>query len=480
MTKFTENIKTKAKLAWNSPTIMTWMSYSTKSASLLLVTPLLLTKFTEAEMVIWYLFATIISMNGLADLGFRNTFVRFIAYANGGATHIGKQDSSQKTDGQTNWDLIGKLYSHMLKLYLPLSIVILIAFLIGGYYSLRSTLALVDDTFYYWLSWILLSITTSLDFYGKIYYNYLEGLNEIALVRRVESFFKILVILAFFIVLTFCPSIFNMSVVLNAANILNFARNYTLANRIKGGKLKTLKRYKVEIPFLLEIWKPAWRSGVSGLLAIGLTNVVSILFVQVSTTSASASYLFAMRVLTEIRNIANAPFYSKIPRFARLQAEGNREGLIKLAKNGMQKSHIMFVAAVITAGLSIEPFLNFIGSKIDFVDPLMWVLLSFAFYVHRYSAMHIQLYMTSNHIISHITDSISGALFIISAYIVNPYIGLYAIPVGMIIGYLGFYSWFSASRSLKLLGLGFFKFERYTSLPFATILILYYIFALLY
>jgi O-antigen/teichoic acid export membrane protein len=452
------------------------MSYFTKSASIILVTPLIITKFSEVEIVMWYLFATIISMTGLADIGFRSTFVRFIAYANGGAIELGKKNIIQKNaeKSDTNWNLLGKIYSHMLRIYLPLSFLICIGLLIGGYYSLKSTIAQVDDPYYYWLAWILLAITTSMDFYGKVYYNYLEGLNEIALVKRVETFFRLLVILLLFLVLTFSPSIFNLSLVLCLGYVLNLIRNALLAHKIRGGKLKTLSRHKIEKAFLVEIWKPAWRTGISGFLAIGLTNFVSILFVQLSTTAAAASYLFTMRILTEIRNVANAPFYSKIPLFARLTAEGNYTNLVHQAKIGMKRSHIMYVLGVIVTGCSINYVLDLIGSKIDFIDPLMWILFSFAFYVHRYSALHIQLYMTSNHIISHIADSVSGLIFALTSYFLMDFIGLYSIPVGMIMGYLGFYSWYSARYSLRFIKMTFFQFEKDTSLPFALILLVFY------
>mgnify|MGYP006210076807 CR=1 FL=1 len=47
---------------WNSPTITTWLSYSTRALSLFIVLPLILKKFSEAEIALWYLFATIIAM----------------------------------------------------------------------------------------------------------------------------------------------------------------------------------------------------------------------------------------------------------------------------------------------------------------------------------------------------------------------------------------------------------------------------------
>ena len=57
---------------WNSPTMMTWLSYSTKALGLFIVLPLILKKFAAPEISLWYLFSSIIVLIGLADMGFRS------------------------------------------------------------------------------------------------------------------------------------------------------------------------------------------------------------------------------------------------------------------------------------------------------------------------------------------------------------------------------------------------------------------------
>ena len=73
------------KRIYHSPTLNTWGSFAAKALSLIIVLPLVLNRFTTAEISIWYLFMTIISMQMLADIGFSVTFIRVIAFAAGGA-----------------------------------------------------------------------------------------------------------------------------------------------------------------------------------------------------------------------------------------------------------------------------------------------------------------------------------------------------------------------------------------------------------
>ena len=81
---------------------MTWMSYSTKALTLFGVLPLVLKRFSPADVVLWYLFATIITMQTLADFGFRQTFSRIISYAFGGAKDIGVFNNAKNGDKHSN------------------------------------------------------------------------------------------------------------------------------------------------------------------------------------------------------------------------------------------------------------------------------------------------------------------------------------------------------------------------------------------
>ena len=56
--------------------MMTWLSYFTRALSLLVILPLILNKFSEAEISLWYLFSSIMALFALLDFGFSATFIR--------------------------------------------------------------------------------------------------------------------------------------------------------------------------------------------------------------------------------------------------------------------------------------------------------------------------------------------------------------------------------------------------------------------
>jgi hypothetical protein len=242
--------------------------------------------------------------------------------------------------------------------------------------------------------------------------------------------------------------------------ILNVIRNWYLARIVEEGRYKLFKSQVFDKVLFMKIWKPAWRAGISGLMSNGLTHISGILYAQIGTAEIVAGYLLALKLVTQIKEISMAPFYSKIPLLSRLRVEGKLQQLTKSAQKGMFLGHLVFVIGVISISVFSEDLLNAINSNVAFVSNDFWLLLSFAFFIHRYGAMHMQLYLTTNHVISHIADSVSGAIFCIVGFLMVGTYGIYAIPIGMLAGYLGFYAWFAAFRSFKSMKTTFWKFEK--------------------
>jgi hypothetical protein len=147
-------VKTLFIRAWNSPTIMTWMSYSTKALSLFIVLPLILKQFSAEEISLWYLFSSIITLASLADLGFKATFSRIIAFAMGGAKDVAifKGDTVVK-DARPNWKLIEKICSNMNIIYIILTLLLIVIFFILGSWSLLKPISLVQNTQEAWIAW---------------------------------------------------------------------------------------------------------------------------------------------------------------------------------------------------------------------------------------------------------------------------------------------------------------------------------------
>ncbi|RCR68803.1 lipopolysaccharide biosynthesis protein [Larkinella punicea] len=462
---------------WNSPTITSWMSYATRALSLFVILPLILKRFHDGEIALWYLFSTIISLQGLLDLGFRNTFIRLISYAMGGIEEITAVVSTKvnKTSADPNWSLIGKIYANMTYIYGWLTILVILAMGTLGSWSMVRPISFVQNSQAAWISWGIIIIASAYKFYGSIYSNYLEGLNKIALVRRWEAVTSTASIGSSIIALFISDSLLLLVFINQLWVVISVIRNYYLSRFVENNQFKRINiDYSFDRELFNKIWPVAWRSGLSGFMSNGLNNLSSVLYAQIGSSASVASYLLALRIITQLREISMAPFYSKIPLYSKLRVQGNIQQLVKTAQRGMLLSHLVFIIGVITVSVSAKWIISLLNSNIEFIPNDLWILLSVAYFIHRFGAMHMQLYLTTNHVISHIADGVSGIIFVLISYIFINTMGLYAIPIGMIAGYLGFYAWYAASFSLNSLAISFYNFEkRVTIIPL--LLFIFYI-----
>ena len=462
---------------------MTWMSYSTKALALFGILPLVLKQFTSGDIVLWYLFATIITMQSLADFGFRQTFSRIISYAFKGVTEIitytGKNNTTVQTDGEPNLPLLNDIVANMKYIYLRLTIIIFVIMSIAGTWVMYKPTQQASNITEAWYSWAIVLLVSCISFYGRLYMNFLEGLFKIALVRRVETLTSLGSIISSILVLIFAPTLLNLIIVNQFWVLVVIYRDYYLCKTTDDAFYKKVSK---PLPFnkdlFAKVWPPAWRSGISGLMSIGLTNATGIIYAQVGSTADVASYLLALRIISQVRDISMAPFYSKLPLLAMLRAKNDLAALLKTVKRGMLMSHSVFLMGVLAIGIFSNTFLKLIGSDVAFVTPMLWALLSLAFFAHRFGAMHIQVYLSTNHVISHIADGVSGIIYILVTLLLISSMGIYAIPVGMLAGYLGFYAWYAAKNSYKTLDVNFWNFEKNTSFLPITIAITYFIISL--
>jgi len=451
--------------------MMTWGSFLSRSLSLVVVLPLLLTRLSTEEIALWYLFMTIISFQLLVDLGFSPTFSRIIAYGMGGARVDELKSPKDQNNREENWETLELICSEMRVIYSRLGLLWPMLLVVFGTLVLVKPISLVQNTFSAWSAWGMILVVSTVSIRGNIYSSYLQGINQIALLRRWESITSLGAIATSFLVLILGGGLLGLIIAHQSWQLLNILRNRWLSGVVEDGRFKSFSRVNKSQKVFDAVWPSAWRSGVGIFMTYGLVQASGILYAQVGTAASVASYLLALRLIQTVSMFSQAPFYSKLPLFARFFAEGKKEELVSLAKREMRLSYWCYVAAFIGLGFVGGPILRFIGSNADFPTSLLWSLLGLTFFVERYGAMHLQLYSITNHIIWHIANGIAGLIFIIVSLMLFKQIDVYAFPLGLLVAYLGFYSWYSAKHSYNIFKLDFISFEKSTMAVPACVLI---------
>jgi hypothetical protein len=468
---------------WDSPTLMTFGSFTANALKLILVLPLILTRLDTPDIAIWYLFAAIITLQNLSDIGFCPTFSRLIAYAMAGANvHSLSAKGKPKAQSSTmapNWEAIEIICTNMHKIYDKLTILLILLLLSLGTISLIKPIAASPDPMKAWISWGIVLLTSAIFLRGNVYRAFLEGTNQVALIRRWDIYTAAGAAGASIAALLAGTGLLGLVLSQQGWMALNVLRNRYLCRSFEGGRYKRFKKSFFSSEVYHAAWPSAWRSSLGILMSQGLIQASGIAYAQLETSGRVASYLFGLRLMQAVSQCSQAPFYSKLPMLARLRAAGKIDDQIDIAQRGMKLSYWSFVVAFVGIGIAATPLFSVIQSNADFPDPLMWSMLGIATLAERFGAMHIQLYGTTNHIIWHIANGVSGFIYLMASIILYPFLGVYAFPAGMIAGNLLFYDWYSASHSYKAFGLRFWQFEKQTALVPVLFMIVFLLFYLL-
>ncbi len=460
------------KKLWNSSTITTWFSYSTAGLNWLVVLPLLLNKFTAPEIAVWMMFKIIIDSKFVADIGFSATFIREIAYAFGGAASLDQtiQGRPSPPNGGPNWDLLQSVSQTMAAVYNRLALGALAALLLLSPLFIRP-ISQVEQPEKAWIAWGIIILSFALGIRGYGYTSLLQGMNQIPLYRRWDTFMWLVVILASFILLVSGAGLLELVIVNQSYVVLAFFRNRLLAKKVIGAHFHLNFFGRIDPPIFSATWSRTWRSGLGVLMSYGLTQGSGMVYAQIGATENIAAYLLALRFAQNIAMFSGAPFYSKLPLLASLYAQGNKAAIVDTSSRSMRLSHWIFLAGIIIIGLFLPPLLLVTGSNAEFVSPLFWLLIGASYFTERFGAMHLQLYSTSNHIIWHVANGVTALIAVLTVWALYGLIGIYAFPLGYLVSNLGFYSWYSAKHSYREFQLDLTNFERKTSLaPLASFL----------
>jgi len=465
---------------WESPTFTTWGSFLSKSLYAVLLLPVITTVLSSEDITIWLLFNIFIGLQNIGDLGFGVTFIRVMSYAMGGATDItdfDKREKIKRAEG-INWNLIERSDATTKKILLYTGLAFILFLTIAGYFTLKKPIGFTINQDEAWISFVLILITTFIRFNGNRYSIFLQGVNNMAMLRRWEAIISGLAVISGFFVALLTRSLLYIILNQQVWAIIQTLFNRYLCRSIFDGRYRNFKSHGFDRELFRATFPAAWKSWVGVLMSYGTMQASGLVVAQLGNTPSVSAYLFSLKILDIIKNFGNAPFYSKIPLYNRLFAEGNTKGLLAGIKNGMLFSLSSFAIVAVFTGIAGQPLLKLIGSNVNMVSPWIWTAMIFSYFFERYGALHLQLYSISNNIVWHIANGISGLIFICLSFVfvIVLDLGIISFPLALIISCLSFYTWYSAGKSYRYFNLSFREFEYRTSFYPFLLLIFYLIF----
>jgi hypothetical protein len=459
-----KKIKNIISYLYSSPVFTSWGNILTKGGNIVLVLPLILTTFNTLEIKLWFVFQLLFSLKDILDFGLVGNFSRSYAYAYAGSESLNKR--AVASPNKPNTSLLSSIHYVSRITYIKVALICFILFLGLGTLGVYSTINEFSNSSSNWLSWLIICLITPITLYGNLYVSFLNGINKVAVVKRWDTLFSLLLVLSSLLILVLQPSILALVTVTYFWHLMTMIRNYYLSRKyIFSYKMNSTKPDDENI-VTNEIYPLAIKDFIGGISGFGFQKILDLVLVNITSTEIITPYLFANRLMEKLNYLSGVPFFTKIPYFAtdfvKLISIKYRQNI----KNGMLFSYLTLIMGVIFIGIYDTQLIALIKSNVLFVSTSLWIAMSIFAVIERYTAMHAQQYTISeNKIITHIGLPITGILTIIFVSVTYDLIGLISIPISGIIAYLLFYSWFAGHKSYKAMRVNFFQFEKYLIIP---------------
>lgn len=470
-----QNLNSFLLKLWNSPTFMTWGNMLSSSGKLLILTPLILVKYSVDEVAFWYLLLTINSFVVVVDFGFYPTFSRVISFVYNGLDKI--TDITDKTkvvnNGKPAWAFMQRIYGTINVTYFTLTFLVVIFVTLFSYNSIDTVISRTNDQFYLWSSYFLFILSVVLSFFARRSDTIIIGTNHVALINRWNILNNLANSLLSILIVYLGYGVYWLAVNQLVFSILLLIRNYYLEINICGGVFKKFKMFQFESEIFHWVWSPTWKSGVLILASTGLTQVTGFVYTSMSSAAELASYLITLKLVTTISQFSQAPFYSKLPVFTGLRVK-NEVSILRLnTMKAIQNSLFTFVLGI-TFLIFLGPFLlDFIGTNTKLESPYFIIIMAFVWFFERHHAMHAQIYVTTNKIPFYKTAIISGIVNICLMFFLVPRIGVWGFPISLGVSNLLINNWWNVKISLTSLNVNFVPYFKKSALyPFLALLIL--------
>lgn len=467
---------------YESPVVLSWGSLTVRFLSFVLVWPIVLRTFSPAEIAVWGVISTLMGLQPILESAFSDTFSRIIAHARGGRSDFScrgleKVRNSQSPSGEpeVNWDAIAKVRSSMLKIYISLAGIFLVAAAILAPLVLKRPIDSIADPNLRMQAWIATGIAclvSAIGLFGNQYSAIANGFHWLKLLKRMEFLCAFGGLTTSLIVVLCGGRILGLVV---ANQVWVFISTVGLGFLVhRNFPVKKVIQSAMNSALMKQIWPGLWRSWLGIAISTGVMQAMPLIYAQDPDIKSVAEFLFAFRLMSFLVSLSLPPFYTKLTAIASLIAAHREKEAIELSCRRMSYSLWSFAIGFTFVGIATPFALTILKSKIAFVPPTLWWLFGLGFFLERMSGMHSQLFSQTGVILWHIGNSIYGLLFLVCALLLYSSFGPKAIGLGMIIANVLFFFPFSARQSYRRFGLNLWNFELKASGAPLILMLLYW------
>lgn len=409
----------------------------------LLILPIILNRLPDEDMAIWYIFMSISSIVGLIDFGFSQSLSKQVSFVYSGVSTLRREGLSENEEisnkGYVNIKLLNDLYRTCVSLYRKIAFVIGIVLLFCGSIYLYFVVDKLSIDIV--LSWLLFSISMVYNFYYEYILVFIRGRGLIFEMNRLMIVSKSVQIISLYVLILLGWGLLSLVV----ANFLS-----TFILRVLGKKLmiepydmKQIKTFDKYNDLTNILWYNAKRYGIAslGVVLLAQSNVfLSGIFLPLKSVSELG---LTIQVFTILTVVARVPLSSYLPKLSALFVENNIQKVRHYFFVCQFQCYLIYLfGSIILIFFGNTILTNIIHSN-TLLPKISVLVIYFVFYLMELTHGNcVTLISAENKVIYYKASIVSGGISITSTIILLCCgVGVYAFPLGLIMGGLPYNLW---------------------------------------
>ena len=448
----------------NNPTLMTWTKEISTFSHGLIVTPIILVRFTHEELAFWYLLQIMVGFGLLSEAGFAHTLERSVAYFFEGAKRLPKNlkdyKNSQERSNQINFNQLTEL------LYTAKSIYLILSFFTIALLSSVGIIILWNRFFIdtghrtdFWIAYILMVINAFATIQCLKWTSFMSGTRHVAELNGFRTIVGAVRILGFLTILLANLGVeFLMLYLVLEMICANIYYKKFIINWYKKYNIKIKNKFSINKQIFSSLWSVTWKSGLNYWGYFFTQYGISLLIAQMKDKVTVANFLFTQRMLGFIRRIAEAPVNAHYPIYYSLMAVKKYDDIKKEVSQRAFISYLLLIVGFISFGFLGNILLDLIGTDKRIVETSIYILLCTYLFFEWNALLHGTLYISTNAVPFLIPALFSGTATVVIGYFVLPHYGVLGLVWMQVLLNLLCNFWFSTYLSLKLIKWPFYRY----------------------
>lgn len=385
-----------------------WLFNFSRIISSLIPIPFILLTFSSDISNVWLLFYSIVSISDIFLFGLDSTFIRFISYtkANIHFSNFHKIKELKVSNQKDTKKQFSDIFYLLIILFSIISIFYFFFLWFSGLFFLDKPISFINNNNYIWYSWYFI---ISANFIRIFFYPYaiiLQGINKMKIYYKLGFIVNFFLSISNLCIMIFNPSVFYLSISIFLFSIINSILHVYFILFKYNKVLYSIFIFNFNFKLLKLLWSNIWKSATPKLFSTLIQHISGIIFSQISSSSASVSYLIIQRFFNLLSSFSNITVNAKIPTIAHYRGLGKIFTVNQIIERTSRISYFIILIGYFVSLLIFQNIISFINNfnfGVNLISPDFFtiMLFSFAHLFNRSGGIQLLLSNQANHIIEH-------------------------------------------------------------------------------